>query len=425
MTDNTDKTVVDIEADAPEVSESPAPAEDVTAEAEEKPKGAGFVWLLALVLVVAYGGYAAWPYLGDDVHKTAEPYIQKAKSFMGLERRPTQPTLPRETADTRVEQPKAAPQPVPQSVPQPAPTYAPQEPPVPAPAPVEPVVSAPAPQTPAETEALAQRLQELESQVQNQPSAPVGEDIQPMMQGLTDRLNMLEQQLSTQAQSGDDGAKLSNEATAHISALIADLRADMATLKTRVSTVETQPRAIDPTASSQALILSVTQLDSAIDRAAPFAQQLMALERIAGADPVVATASARLKPFADRGVPTQAELVDGFKPVAVAVMKAHNAEERDGWLDEVTGTLSNLVVVRQTDPARIDDPVERALAIAELALSKRDMPTAVAALNELHGAEAQAAQGWLQMANARAEALDALAVLHSHALAALAATGAR
>ena len=192
-----------------------------------------------------------------------------------------------------------------------------------------------------------------------------------------------------------------------------------------MATVETQPRAIDPTASSQALILSVTQLDGAIDRAGPFAQQLMALERIAGADPVVATAVTRLRPFADQGVPTQAALVDAFKPMAVEVMKAHNTQARDGWFDEVTGTLSNLVVVRQTDPARIDDPVERALAIAELALTKRDMPTAMAALGELQNAEGQAAQSWLQMASARIEALNALDVLHNHALAALATTGAR
>ena len=432
MTDNTDKNVVEIEAEAVEVDQDPAPTPEEAPEAEEKPKGAGFVWLLALILVLAYGGYAAWPYMGEDVHKRAEPYIEKAKSFLGQERHPTQPSVPAETV-SKVERP-VPPMAEPTPASKPEPVYAP-EPPAPTAAPVPSVNSAmPAASTPEapmvqgndETQALAQRLAQLENQIENQPSAlaaPPADDLQPMMQGLTDRLNTLEQQLNAGQQA--DGAKLSNEATAHISALIADLRADMATLKTRVATVETQPRAIDPTASSQAMILSVTQLDSAIDRAGPFTAQLMALERIGGADPVVATAVARLRPFAAHGVPTQSALVDRFKPMAVDVMKAHNAQARDGWLDEVTGTLANLVVVRQTDPARIDDPVERALAIAELAMAKHDMATAVAALSELQGKEGQAAANWLQAAHARIEALDALDVLHNHALAALAATGSR
>ncbi len=430
MTENTDKDVVEIEA---EPIEAPEP-EPLTAE--DKPKGGGFVWLLALVLAIGIGGYAAWPYLGDDVHNAAAPYIKQVKSSFGMERRPTQPTMPPEVQPQAVV--KATPKPLAEEPPAPipspvasvaqaepvmppAPVYVPEPVAEPAPLPSAPVPVPSAPGPVVDTSALENRLAQLEAQSQTS-----GADIASVVRTLTDRLDILESQMMSAPVPSGESPGLSREAMTHISSLIADLRAEVAVLKTRIAAMESAPKGmIDPSASAQALVLSVTQLSNAVNSAGPFAANLDALERIGTADPVIATAASRLRVFADAGVPTQAALIKNFKPMSIAVMQAHKVQAREGWWDEVTGTVSGLVTIRQTDPARIDDPVERAIAVAELALAKRDVQTAVAALSALQGDEGAAAQSWLHAAQARVEASDALSVLHNHAVAALAATGAQ
>ncbi|MCW8916382.1 MAG: mitofilin family membrane protein [Magnetovibrio sp.] len=424
MTDNTDKDVVEIEAEPVE-----APKPEPTAP-EDKPKGGGFVWLLAFVLAVGIGGYAAWPYLGDDVHNAASPYIKQVRSSFGMERRPTQPTMPPKVQAEPAPKVIAEEPPMPASSPVSQVAEVAQLEPVMAPAPIaepesiyvsEPETLPPAPQPIVDTSGLENRLAQLEAQTQT-----TGADIAPLVRSLTDRMDILERQMMNVPAPSGDGQALSREATGHISALIADLRAEVTTLKTRIAAMEATPKGmIDPSASAQALVLSVTQLSTAVNDAGPFAANLDALERIGAADPVIATATSRLRMFADTGVPTQSALIKNFKPMSIAVMQAHKAQAREGWWDEVTGTVSGLVTIRQTDPARIDDPVERALAVAELALAKRDVQTAVAALAQLQGDEAVAAGDWMRAAHARVEAADALNILHNHAVAALATTGAQ
>jgi len=253
----------------------------------------------------------------------------------------------------------------------------------------------------------------------------VAADIAPMVQSLTDRLDILEAQLlSAAANGGADQATAAGESNGQLVRTLSELRADLATLKTRVAALESAPRGrIDPSASAQALVLSVTQLGGLVESDRPYVMTLDALERIGGADPVIGAAVARLRPYARSGVPTHASIATGFKAMAVEVMKTHGQTERTGWLDEMMGAAANLVTVRQTDPARIEDPVERALAVAERALADNDLKTALAAMQSLQGAEGNAANRWREAARARVEVRDAMDVLHNHALAALAATG--
>jgi len=238
-------------------------------------------------------------------------------------------------------------------------------------------------------------------------------------------LNILEAQLlSATANNGTDQASAAMESNGQLVRTLSELRADLATLKTRVAALESAPRGrIDPSASAQALVLSVSQLASLVESDRPYATTLDALERIGGADPVIGAAVMRLRLYANSGVPTQASLAAGFKALAVEVMKVHGQTQRTGWLDEMMGAASSLVTVRQTDPARIEDPVERALAVAELALADNDLKTALAAMQSLQGAEGHAASRWREAAHARVEVRGAVDVLHNLALAALAATG--
>jgi len=249
--------------------------------------------------------------------------------------------------------------------------------------------------------------------------------VAPMVQSLTDRLDILEAQLMSAATQGGAGQNSTAlESNGQLVRALSELRGDLATLKTRVAALESTPRGrIDPSASAQALVLSVTQLASLVESDRPYVTALDALERIGGADPVIGATAARLRTYASSGAPTDASIAAGFKAMAVEVMKAHGQMERTGWLDEMMGAASSLVTVRQTDPARIEDPVERALAVAERALADNELKTALAAMQSLQGAEGNAANRWREAARARVEVRDAMDVLHNHALAALAATG--
>ena len=436
MTDNANKNqdadLVEMKADQPnfQPEQSSTIADQSEQQAEQRSSGGGFVWLLAALLVVGGGVYAVWPFVAP----TVEPVLKQARATLGLEARPTQPSLP-----------KAPPmdQPMDQSVSaapivETPPAFQPQPQLSPAPITEAPVVEAPVAEVQVvEAPVVAAPIVEapvVESQVVEAPAPalPVtvvareaASDIAPMVQSLTDRLNILEVQLlSATANNGTDQASAAMESNGQLVRTLSELRADLATLKTRVAALESAPRGrIDPSASAQALVLSVTQLASLVESDRPYATTLDALERIGGADPVIGAAVMRLRPYANSGAPTQASLTAGFKALAVEVMKVHGQTQRTGWLDEMMGAASSLVTVRQTDPARIEDPVERALAVAELALADNDLKTALAAVQSLQGVEGHAASRWREAAHARVEVRDAVDVLHNLALAALAATG--
>jgi len=439
MTD-TDKTnadntggahVIEVEAQrSDEPSPSPAQPKSGVSTSEDKPSGGGFVWLLVIIIVIAGSGYATWPYLGPK----AEPYLKDARAMLGLQSRPTQPSLPSAPVEESVAPAPlaAAPRevfeatPVETPVQAPAPVFAPQPdatqsmteaasdlPPAPMPVPASVTETFTAPANPMAVD-LERRIAQLESS-----AAP---DDLPILNSLTSRLDVLEAQLNAVARS--DNASAGADVTSQLAHMLDELKAEIAALNTRLGAMENTPRGlVDPSASAQALVLSVSQLQSQVASAGPFTAQLEALAIIGGSDPVVGTAVSRLRTYADQGAPSVSMLLAGFKTMAAEVMQVHGRSNQSGWLSEMTDAVTGLVSVRRTDPARIDDPVERALAIAEQALAQNDLKTAVAALNVLSGVEADAAEPWYSAAMARVEVQDALDVLHNHAVAALAATG--
>ncbi|HEY9078538.1 COG4223 family protein [Magnetovibrio sp.] len=429
MTDNVDKNQEAslqeaslIEAEAKQTDTQSQPASSFEPKSDHRSSGGGFVWLLAALLVIGGGGYAVWPYAAP----TVEPVLKNVRAMFGLQPRPTQPSLPGVTP-TETTAPVIASQPQPESVQAETSTTLPIE----APAIAAPVVEAPVDETPSveapviEAPESVLPVTAMARDDSPEPATPQT-DIAPMVQSLTERLDILETQVLTAASanrstSQDDTAIPANGQLVRV---LSELRADLATLKTRVAALENAPRGqIDPSASAQALVLSVTQLATQAQSDQPFAAALDALERIAGAEPVIATAVERLRAFAASGVPTQARIASDFKTVAVEVMKVHGQTQRTGWLDEVVGAASSLVTVRQTDPERIEDPVERALAVAERALNDNDLKTALAAMDSLQGSAGAVASRWRETARARVEIRDALEALHNRALAALAVTG--
>ena len=161
------------------------------------------------------------------------------------------------------------------------------------------------------------------------------------------------------------------------------------------------------------LVLATGDLTAALGSARPFAPVLDAFRGVAGEDPEIESALARLAPFAATGVPTLDGLKSRFPAAANAIVRAAPAAEDSDWIDETVTRLSQLVTIRRTggaiDPASLDGR----LVEAESALVDGDLARAVTIVDALMP-EAQGAgraETWLRDARARAEADDALAGL--------------
>ena len=161
------------------------------------------------------------------------------------------------------------------------------------------------------------------------------------------------------------------------------------------------------------LVLATGELTAMLGSSRPFAPALDTIRGIAGEDPEIEGALARLAPFAATGVPTLDGLSARFPQAANAIVRGTAATEEEGWIDETVTRLSQLVTIRRTggaiDPASLDGR----LVEAESALKAGDLGRAIAIVEPLVGeaAAARSAGPWLRDARARREADAALAAL--------------
>lgn len=161
------------------------------------------------------------------------------------------------------------------------------------------------------------------------------------------------------------------------------------------------------------LVLAAGELTAALGSSRPFAPALDALRGIAGEDPEIESTLARLVPFAATGVPTLDGLGARFPGAANAIVRATPAGEDSDWIDETVTRLSQLVTIRRTGGAIDPKSLDGRLVAAESALHAGDLGRAIAIVEPLMpaGAEAGIAEPWLRDARARAEVEDALASL--------------
>ena len=161
------------------------------------------------------------------------------------------------------------------------------------------------------------------------------------------------------------------------------------------------------------LVLATGELTAALGSSRPFAPALDTIRGIAGEDPEIEGALARLAPFAATGVPTLDGLSARFPEAANAIVRATAAGDGSDWIDETVTRLSQLVTIRKTggaiDPASLDGR----LVEAESALRAGDLGRAIGIVAPLVGnaAETGSAAPWLRDAHARREADAALADL--------------
>lgn len=173
--------------------------------------------------------------------------------------------------------------------------------------------------------------------------------------------------------------------------------------------------AAESVAGDLAALLAVLQLRDALVGSAPFATELDTLRRLAAARDDLAPAAealAPLEPFAETGIPGRVALKAAFPEVAHAVVAAEQAGAGDDWLAGVRRRLSSLVTVRPLG-AVAGESAAAIVARAEALLAEDDLAGAVAELDKLSGAPAEAAADWLAKARARVAAQRALVELNA------------
>lgn len=166
-----------------------------------------------------------------------------------------------------------------------------------------------------------------------------------------------------------------------------------------------------------AFVLASGQLEAALDSGQPYASELGAVRRLAADDPELPALLARLEEHADEGIPSLAELRLRFADTALAAAQAAQSEVGGDWMDRAWARLRSLVTVRPVGGDVAGDSAEARIARAEARLGEGDLAGAIAELEALEGAAAEAAAPWLAGARARLAADQAIERLRARALA--------
>lgn len=248
--------------------------------------------------------------------------------------------------------------------------------------------------------ALARRVDQLE--------AAGKPDLGPIRAGL----QQLEQRLAaieTQSASRMASDTAASQDIQHELSRIGNVEGELAN---RVAALEREVQSQN-TAELQAdgmLALLLGQIREAIEQARPFTTEFDAFMRLARGSDLAAAAQPLAEP-ARNGVASRAVLVKGLSELAGRMVVASEPAAKSDWREQTLARLRGLVTIR-----RIDGPSHTGsgggsngvVGGAQTALARGDLAGAVAALEPLTGADAEAARPWLLMARERLAAETAL-----------------
>jgi hypothetical protein len=166
------------------------------------------------------------------------------------------------------------------------------------------------------------------------------------------------------------------------------------------------------------LLVALLQIREAVDQGRPFAAELGAFTALAHDRPDLVAAARPLAEAAHDGVVGRLGLAKRLGEVAGRIASATALPPQADWEDQVLARLRALVTIRRIDGAPQGGP-EAAVSAAEAALGRGDLGDAVAHLDGLTGANAEAAEPWLKMARQRVGVEGSLAHLQQLLIAGL------
>ncbi|MFD1746404.1 hypothetical protein ACFSE1_13100 [Rhizobium helianthi] len=160
--------------------------------------------------------------------------------------------------------------------------------------------------------------------------------------------------------------------------------------------------------------LAAAGLKAATDRGGSFAAELETYSSVAADDPSLA----KLQAYAEKGVPTRAELVRRFPAAANAMIDAiHQPTENEGIASRLLSSAMRVVKVRPVGEAEGDTPEARIARIEER-IKNGNLKAAVSEWDGLPEAARTAAADYRQALDARIEVDDLAANTLTRAMAA-------
>ncbi len=260
----------------------------------------------------------------------------------------------------------------------------------------------PAPPVP-DTDAINSALSALTRRV-DQLDAAGKPDLGPIragMQQVEQRLAAIETQSASRMASETAASKEMQQELSHLVKAEGDLADRVAALER-----EAQSQNKAELRADGMLAVLLGQMREAIDQARPFPAEFDAFVRLARDSDLAAIAQPLAKP-ARNGVASRAVLVKGLAELAGRMAAPSEPAAKSDWREQTLARLRGLVTIRRIDDSSRTGS-EGAVSTAQAALARGDLAGAVAALETLTGADAEAARSWLLMARERLAAEAAL-----------------
>ena len=253
-----------------------------------------------------------------------------------------------------------------------------------------------------DVDALKSQLGGLTQRVDRLEAAGGGDrQLETAMAGTKTTLQQLDQRVAgiesqSAAQKASDAADLQKiqQELARLGTVTSDVTGRVGTLEhDQQSQKANEPRI------AAILALLLTQMREAVEQARPFATEYNAFAALAH-DPDLAAAARPLAEAARNGVASRAVLGNRLAELAGRIATASEPAAEPDLGQQVLAHLRSLVTIRRIDGSSQTGP-EAAVSTAQAALARGDLAGAVAALDALSRANAEAAHPWLQMARER------------------------
>jgi hypothetical protein len=207
------------------------------------------------------------------------------------------------------------------------------------------------------------------------------------------QLGVIEAQTASREARETAGMQKVQQELTRLTTVAADLGERLAAQEQRLRAEKTQP-------TDAILLVVLLRIREAVEQARPFAAELNAFTALAHDRPDFLAATAPLAEVARDGVAGRLALAKRLAEVAGHIADATALPPEADWESQVLARLRSLVTIRHIEGAPQSEP-EAAVRAAEAALGRGDLGEAVAQLDRLAGANAEAAGPWLRMARQR------------------------
>jgi len=264
-------------------------------------------------------------------------------------------------------------------------------------------------------------ISDLQGKVQSITNALGASDLANGSASIVQRLNALEQQLSGNPALAATAQQMQNMATNPMTAgswqaavdelrgIVTGLQGRMDQMDSALNAAKSQNDALSSTLSNvtgrdlsaAAMLLALTQLRTAVDRQAPFADDLALLRDVAASsDPALAASIDKMAPYAQTGVMSPEALKKQLQGLSNDIITAKLKGEDVSLKDRIMARLQGLFTLKKDGMPITGGQEREMIARASTQLDNNDVAGAMATLQQLQGPAAEVAAPWQSQAQA-------------------------